>query len=694
MGSAACTPSKMPIFCDGNTEALQQPSYSSAPNPTQWQTLTKDNQSYYTLVNIGNNNTTVDNLLLYAGTGTPAITYKNSKYEIGGLNGLTLKSDKGIIVKDGTGQLGISIWSNETNTIETFTLDLSTIAATSYAVYGNMYVEGNHDNNTQNTFTGKFGGKGIKGNVTLSAKGNTILEFSTGATIEGSTAINNASGTITFKNLTSVTNGINLQGGNRTINFQDSNGSTTLVPTLTANINLTGGTTTINELSTLQGNITTTNVQSGGTINFSSDTTIAGNITTSQTGGLDSIAIITATNNLTFGDGTSEYTIQSKAQGFAQTKNLIKVSGKTTFNKTAIVSINNTGYPNYGNKINIISTSSAEGTINEVTSAIDATRLSYGDASRVYNVLSLEGNDSATTTNLTIEAINKQTTLNSNGGATGNNYIGKSLTSGENSNLALAFDNTTWSNSSHQANVNLTVSNDIYTNAGANYINVKSLTANTITANRGSNNIVAGNGTNSISGTITANGGNNNITLGGSSNTVSAISATRGRNTITFSNSSATTNKITGNISAAVPSGNQNPFNVIISQSGLALGNGSDISISAKDVSFYASARNFIDLRGDLTLGSNLSISATQTTSDYTTSGVKNIIKIGGNIANDNSYKVTELSTSIANGASDSKTFNILSIDGSSDSTLTITKINQSGTSTGYNYIGKSITQN
>ncbi|RDU69174.1 hypothetical protein, partial [Helicobacter brantae] len=629
---------------------------SSSTLGINWQSTDSYYQAQYV-----NGNTNIQNLTFSVKkNGSISNTLNGGNYtaSIGIADGpFLIQSDKGIQVGNGTGTLTVGIGNNTWNSgnNRNIILKLGTNAINNtYALYGNLSIENFETGGTNAT----FGGKGIKGNLSLKS-------------IAG-------------------TNNLTFTGNDAEI---------------TGNVTLVSGTTTINGLSILQGNITARNVNSGATINFTSDTTIAGDILTSQNGGYDSVSIITATQNLTFGNGTNSSTIQSNAETYRQTKNLIKASN-ITFEQTGIIASNNTAWANQGNKINILSSSSMSGTLSEITSAMNGTIAQNGDASRVYNVLSLEG-DSVATTDLTIEAINKKATLDSKGGYSGNNYIIKGITTGSNGSLALnstIFNNGTWKELSHQANINLTITGDIFTNNGANYINVKSLTANTITANGGSNNIVAGNGTssgaNSISGNISANGGNNSITLGeaNSSNSIAGnISTSNGTNTLTFNGIS---NAIEGNISVNASGGLGNLKNIIVANSGgmnFGKSNGTQ-TILAKVTGWESGNSNIFNISGNSTFKGNTAIIA-RNQSAWGSSGSSNIFKFGGTATNGDNAKITEVSSvgtwqDFANGVTAS---NILSFDQTSNSSLLIGAINSKGTisgdQTGNTYIGKGITK-
>ncbi|RDU68674.1 S-layer family protein, partial [Helicobacter brantae] len=101
---------------------------------------------------------------------------------------------------------------------------------------------------TEMYFTGNAGK--ITGALSITQNSTNIISFANDGTIGGNVTI--SQGNTTFKNLTSAGT-FNLQGGTRTINFTGLNSDP--APTLTANISLTGGTTTINGLNTLSGNI-------------------------------------------------------------------------------------------------------------------------------------------------------------------------------------------------------------------------------------------------------------------------------------------------------------------------------------------------------------------------------------------------------------------------------------------------------
>lgn len=257
------------------------------------------------------------------------------------------------------------------------------------------------------------------------------------------------------------------------------------------------------------------------------------------------------TPNLTFGS-TSNITAGKGGYG---ARNVFDI-GNVNFGNSLVIKADNTTNQNT-EKHNIFKIS---GTINTNNKTIAELTAITGNShhNRTINILSFES-DANSSNSLTINGINKTSTINNK--ATGYNYIGKALTqgSGLGMNLVSNFANS-WSSEKHQANLTLNVSNEIYAKGGKNYINVKTINANTITANNGGGNYIAFGGNSQVSGSIAGNGintfvyttGNTTLTLKGTTNQISTLTAfptiddnPSQNNTLTLD---ATNNSITANI--------------------------------------------------------------------------------------------------------------------------------------------------
>ena len=167
-----------------------------------------------------------------------------------------LVSNQGIAMgSTENGTLTLDLWTaNGDNSVKSFILDLSGVTSPSYAFYGNLRVTGSSNGSDENyskkTLLAKFGGKGIKGNLTLDSKAVTNLVFGQDAGIEGNIVVSKGTNTLTFN------------GSNRTYS---------------GNITISGGTTTFLGLTSFQviaSNKNLINIGNGQsvTVNFGSDT--------------------------------------------------------------------------------------------------------------------------------------------------------------------------------------------------------------------------------------------------------------------------------------------------------------------------------------------------------------------------------------------------------------------------------------
>ena len=420
-----------------------------------------------------------------------------------------------------------------------------TATATAYGNAKNIFHFGSSGTNTitGNIKAEKYGNSGINeltftagtniinGNIEAIFLGSgngkaenkiTVNGTSTSFTINGSVQ-SNPSGVNTLT-LSTGENKINAKdtvavsaaGGTNTINFQ----SGTTTAQITGDVTAGGGTNTITfgatTTNTITGNINASAGTNTLTFNGTSNT-IEGNITLNVSGGYGNVKniITVSSGGMNFGKSDSTQTILAKATGWESGNgNIFEITGATNFNSdTAIIASSQSSWPTDSSnifKFNDTVSNGSDAKITEISSV--GTWQGFLNGITASNILSFEQSSNST---LSIGAINKQSTIS--GAETGNIYIGKGLTQGSGSTLALISDfASSWSDSSHQANINLTISEGIFTNRGANYINVKQITlSGGITANGGSNNIVAGNttnsGTTSINGNITANGGTNNL---------------------------------------------------------------------------------------------------------------------------------------------------------------------------------------
>ncbi|RDU72787.1 hypothetical protein CQA57_06250, partial [Helicobacter anseris] len=454
-------------------------------------------------------------------------------------NGATTSADtivmKGNIISYGTGYGNVPPDENRGNHV-TFTKG---------SLQGNIEARGRNSRSGFNkvVFGDTNGGQKIKGSVLANgatSQAKNSVSFSSAGSIEGNVEANAGINIIAF----GATNGDNSITGNitaappgqNTITFSGNNNS------IGGSVSTTGGTNTITFEASSNGEQKNTigGINASAGINkiifdaSNSDNIIKNNITANASGGYSDVYnIITSKSGITFENTSSISTGISNGWG-SNVKNIFDITGTTTFkNDVSIVNKSASAW-SISNVYNILKFNGDVSFENgkkiiEITASGSWQNFVNGIPS--INILSFEGTNSQ---NITVGDINK--------GAdnTGNNYIGKNITTGSEKNLKL-IDNfaTNWSNAEYQANLNLTVENGIFTNKGANYINVKQLTANTITANGGSNNIVTDNS--DIKGNISTSSGTNTIIANNGGITIAGgISASSGTNTITVNNTDST----------------------------------------------------------------------------------------------------------------------------------------------------------
>ena len=442
---------------------------------------------------------------------------------------------------DGSGTLKIDFNRGTTADSNKFILDLSNTTG-SYSFIGNIETSyGSTKTYSSGSYFQANFGASVKGNITLDSAGkatgeNSIpnaLEFSNGAKLEGNLSVGYEDTKVVFTgNGGAITGDVTKTStGKLNIVFDSTNhgsigrldttyGNVTISNlSVTKSISVSNGTNTLtfnSGTNSINENITADDGNNNISLNGASNT-IEGDITLNATGGhKDKKNIITVSSGgMNFGKSDSTQTILAKATGWESGNgNIFEITGATKFNSDiAIIASSQSSWPTDSSNIFKFNDTVSNGSgakITEISSV--GTWQGFLNGITASNILSFEQSSNST---LTIGAINKQSTIS--GDQTGNIYIGKGLTQGSGSTLALISDfASSWSNTSHQANINLTISEGIFTNKGANYINVKQITlSGGITANGGSNNIVAGNttnsGTTSINGNITANGGTNNL---------------------------------------------------------------------------------------------------------------------------------------------------------------------------------------
>lgn len=469
------------------------------------------------------------------------------------------------------------------------------------------------------TFSGNMEQK-IDGSITASGGENNIVFSGTGTkTITGSISTQTGNSRAGANTITSTANQLVLGSGGNS-NITANNGSNQITATnLILNIGTMSSTGTYNK------------------IDASSSLEIqSGTITAANLGSNYITAGSLILNNMTFNSGTSGNTA----------KNLLE-AGNTAINGNVIIKANNIQNSN-SVKLNALKftgsvTRGNNGKISEITAIANTNE---GTRANARNVLSFEGGQSS----LVIENINNRTSLGDL--ASGNNYIGKALTSGSVANQDLdlvgGFDSGNWSDATYQAtDLSLTITGDIYAKKGVNFISVGDLEVNTLNVELGGvNNIKA-----------------NNIVINGS---------------------------IAGDSTEADSNANNIVANTLTFSSNVA-------EIKAGTNADGWSVKNRFDISGAATFNNTSSL-VIKADSTANAGGEKyNIFRFGGSVGNGTSNTIAIgqiLATSVH--ADLDRTANILSFDGlSTETTLNVGSINDSSTSdpaTGTNYIGKNLT--
>ena len=436
-----------------------------------------------------------------------------------------------------------------------------TESSTTNAITGNISA-----NFGYNTFSFAGSTNTITGNLNATSFGTNTIVF------ERASGINKIDGKISA---TGTNYTVETTGGQNTITLSGKTSNTII-----GNIEATGGPVG-QGLNTITFDGTGTNTITGDVSASYGNNSITFSSSASNTLGDTSIIAgdrgtnnITATN-LTFQNPRS---ITAGTGGYTSI-NRFDISGNMTFNNssTLVIKADNTANTNT-DKHNIfkfggnISNTRSNHSIAEL-SAVSVS----GDLTKTKNILSFDGLSTATT--LSIGYINKTTTINSH--STGYNYIGKGLTTGSGSSLALSFEENNWNQSRYQAeNLALNVTGDIYAKYGKNFINVGSVEVGGKIDGNGGHNYIATSGS-FTSGAIKARwGGSNNIIIGGNA-TIASISAapdsssndnSQSINNITFSGNNSV-NAVLGDIiigSASTTA--QNNFTLSGNGTTLALG--------------------------------------------------------------------------------------------------------------------------
>ena len=432
-----------------------------------------------------------------------------------------------------------------------------TESSTTNAITGNISA-----NFGYNTFSFAGSTNTITGNLNATSFGTNTIVF------ERASGINKIDGKISA---TGTNYTVETTGGQNTITLSGKTSNTII-----GNIEATGGSVGqgLNTITfdgtgtnTITGDVSASYGNNSITFSSSASNTLGNTSIIAGDGGTNNI---TATN-LTFQNPRS---ITAGAGGYTSI-NRFDISGNMTFNNssTLVIKASNTANTNT-DKHNIFKFG---GNISKSYIAELSAVSASGDLTKTKNILSFDGLSTATT--LSIGYINKTTTINSH--STGYNYIGKGLTTGSGSSLALSFEENNWNQSRYQAeNLALNVTGDIYAKYGKNFINVGSVEVGGKIDGNGGHNYIATSGS-FTSGAIKARwGGSNNIIIGGNA-TIASISAapdsssndnSRSINNITFSGNNSV-NAVLGDIiigSASTTA--QNNFTLSGNGTTLALG--------------------------------------------------------------------------------------------------------------------------
>ncbi|RDU72104.1 autotransporter outer membrane beta-barrel domain-containing protein [Helicobacter brantae] len=563
----------------GNASNGQAPSISFGSNTTQTPTINwLGSDGYYKMSH--NNGSALDNFTFYLETSsnhstttTDTTSTSYTAHISTSVDSLTLSTtSNGIQMgENGTGTLTIGGGNKSNGHSKDMTLNLHNLLDSNhYAFKGNLSI----DNWQTGGTTAKIGGKGIKGNVTLKAVAGT--------------------NTFTFNNNAGIEGNLILRGGNHNITFGNNTNSSTTphTPTITGNIQATGGNTTIKGLTTLTGNL---NATSGNTT-IKGLTTLEGNISVSRD----------ARSTIFFsGDSSLKSTsisLDSGEGGTVYTKNQIIFNGSSAKigeeGKTTDITI--TLRPYY------TGASWQHSGTNTILSNASSNTFSIGNFKTSGNYGG--SNPQAKTLNiLSLNSSSNNISINTTQSSYGNNIIGKNLVTTNNADdPIIAYNSTLFGSntptiqngfftefikSTHSAEGTFVFgannnNNSIIANAnGKNYININgdttikgnilSSVSSSSDAIRGHNNLIVLTGTSAklgesdkaISIKVNNSGGNpyernsnNTLLLGASSNSVvlteiSAIGTTASRayqnfNALSFNNSDTTPAQTLGAIKA------------------------------------------------------------------------------------------------------------------------------------------------
>lgn len=746
----------------GNASNGQAPNISFGSSTTPTPSITwLGNDGYYKMSH--NNGSALDNFSFYLETNgskysTTTIETTSTSYTAHistSIDSLTLSTTaNGIKMGDnGKGTLTIGGGNKSNGHSKDMTLNLHNISNDNhYALMGNLSI----DNWQTGSTTAKIGGKGILGNLTLKAvAGTNTFTFNKNAGIEGNLILKGGNHNITFGNNTDPSTPQTSYTPKITGDIQATGGNTTIkgLTTIEGNISLDSGNGGTNHTQTyIIFNGTSANI---GTQSKNSDLTLKLRLTSSGAtwnhSGSNTIISNSSTNTFKLGEVKVDGNYGS-TNPQNRTFNIISLNqdGSTKNSISNNISINTT-HSSYGNNIigkNLVTTSNTDnptitynstlfgsntptiqnGFITEFVKTEHSVKGTFnfgdnsGDIKNAFisnacggnyiningtttikdNILSENKHSSAGSTNILILTGTSATlgesskkisiTINnaSNDGYGHRSYSNNTLLLGADTNtldisdLSVRGDYGSTNPQSRTFNI-LSFNNDNQNNR-SNTGNIDSISASggyniigkdLITQGSGYNSTLFGSNTPTIQNNFSTNFAKDSHNAKGTY-TIRTISANDGTNYINVENLT-----MTSNISS------RGGENLIVAKT---LTFNSTSNITAGNGGY--GARNVFDVSGSIGFGNNLVIKADNTTNQKTHK--HNIFKIGGNITTNQT--IQEL-TAITGNSNHNYTINILSFEGNTNSSnsLTINSINKTSTindkATGHNYIGKALTQ-
>ncbi|RDU69406.1 beta strand repeat-containing protein, partial [Helicobacter brantae] len=414
---------------------------------------------------------------------------------------------------DGSGTLKFSYDSSNNRN---FTLNLANSDSNKYALWGNLELEA-VGNVTGASFTGNFGGKGIKGNVTLSSV-NAGLTFQNNAGIEGDVSSTKGANTLTFAGTSTITGTITTNGASASTTLSLQGNANVGV---NGNITNTNGTTSINFASGSDAKTLTLGGSNNTITNFAFETGDSTNNT-----------IILSQGTTTFGGSSLSVGAASENQALAFTLNdgvkLAFTNGLTTAT---------TGTTTFN-----LGSDAADTTATEFVATITGALTNNATDADKGQVFNINAKNATLQYSAAVDGDNNGLTFNA-----GNNIINFANTSDGGATLS-------WKDSAGSAIQTITTTGGT-TQINFNHSGTIAGGVETNSTNGGSTTIAIADGkSGAINGAVTTTNGTTSInfasgsnaktlTLGGANNTLSGITFTSGStgNIITLNNASGTT---------------------------------------------------------------------------------------------------------------------------------------------------------